>query len=240
MKIVLYLVLSAGMAISGMVMADDSVNEKIRHGLKSLIPDVEIDSINETPVNDIYQVMTGPDMFYISGNGRFVFKGELLDLGTRRNLTEEVRSSARASLLEQLDQDDYIEFASDHIEHTIYVFTDVDCAYCRKLHQDVPELNKNGVAVRYLAYPRAGVNSHTGREMQAVWCADDRQQALTRAKNNEAIESKKCDSPVAQEYALGKTLGVRGTPAIYLENGHMLPGYMPPRELLRQINRAGL
>ncbi len=225
-----------GIFISSVALAADDRNAELNAALARLLPDVEIDSVQATPVDGLYQVVIGTDIIYMTGDGNYVFRGDLLDANERRNLTEEVRSNARIKLLKTIAKDDYIEFASQHAQDTIYVFTDVDCGYCRKLHLDVPTLNALGITVRYLAYPRTGTESAIGRKMRHVWCADNRQTALTAAKNREPVAAKSCDDPVAEQYALGQKLGVRGTPAIYLQNGDMLPGYMPPDEIVSQIN----
>jgi thiol:disulfide interchange protein DsbC len=217
--------------------ADENVEANIVRGLHSLQPDVEITAITPTPIDNIYQVMIGADVVYMTGDGRYAFKGDLLDLESRRNLSEEERSIARIDILEKLPEKDLIEFAPEKTEHAIYVFTDVDCSYCRRLHRDVPELNRNGIAVRYLAFPRGGVNSPAFRNMVSVWCAKDRQQALTDAKNGKSIKSSDCANPVSKQYQIGRDLGIRGTPAIYLENGTELPGYMPPKDLVRVVKR---
>lgn len=235
MKFGIYLLL--GLLIPLTVFADDSLKEDIAKGLSRLIPDAEIDSIQPTPIDGLYQILIGPDVIYMTRDGNYVFKGDLLDINNRSNLTEKVRASSRVKILNNIDKKDYIEFAAKDPEDAIYVFTDIDCGYCRKLHRDVPELNARGVSVRYLAYPRAGVDSAAGHEMRAVWCADDRQKALTAAKNDQPIEHKSCDDPVAEEYELGQELGVRGTPAIYLQNGKILPGYMPPDDLIKSLGR---
>ncbi|MCG8379313.1 MAG: DsbC family protein [Proteobacteria bacterium] len=225
------------LVFSTAVIADKSLEEEMNNALLKLLPDVQINGISETPIDGLYQVIIGPDVIYMSRDGKYVIKGDLLDIDARRNMTEDVRSNARAELISKIPERDYIEFAPDKVTDTIYVFTDVDCGYCRKLHQDVPELNARGIGVRYLAYPRAGVDSMTGREMSSVWCAADRQEALTASKNREPIEQKKCNDPVAKQYELGKQLGVRGTPAIFLGNGRTLPGYMPPNEIVQQLRR---
>ena len=172
----------------------------------------------------------------MSRDGNYVLKGEILDIGNRRNLTEDFHAQKRINLLNTIADSEYIEFSSTKTKNYIYVFTDVDCGYCRKLHRDVPELNSMGIAVRYLAYPRAGVDSIIGEEMRNVWCAENRQKALTTSKNRQPIEVKICDAPIARHHALGRELGVTGTPAIFLENGRKLPGYIPPDELYEQIN----
>lgn len=219
------------------VLAEDDLNAELTLALSRLLPDVEIDDVSPTPINGLYQVVIGSDIIYMTRDGNYVIKGEILDLEERRNLTEDVRAESRVKILGSIKEDDYIEFSSKDMQDAIYVFTDVDCGYCRKLHLDVPELNSLGVTVRYLAYPRAGVDSAAGHEMSNVWCAKDRQKALTAAKNREPVEANPCDDPVAEQYALGQKLGVRGTPAIYLQNGRMLPGYMPPNEIIKQLKR---
>lgn len=217
------------------LLADDALNGELANAVSRFLPEVEIDSIQPSPIEGLYQVIIGADVIYMTKDGSYIVKGEILDINERRNLTEDVRSESRVQLLDKIKKDEYIEFTGKNARDVIYVFTDIDCGYCRKLHRDVPELNARGISVRYLAYPRAGVDSATGKEMSQVWCADDRQAALTAAKNNQSFESKSCDDPVAEEYILGQKLGVRGTPSIFLENGRNLPGYMPPDEIQKQL-----
>ena len=216
--------------------ANDALKKEFQKSLSRLSSDFEISDVKETPIKGIYQVTIGPDVIYMSRDGNYVLKGEILDIGNRRNLTEDFRAQTRINLLNTIADSEYIEFSSTKTKNHIYVFTDVDCGYCRKLHRDVPELNSMGIAVRYLAYPRAGVDSIIGEEMRNVWCAENRQKALTTSKNRQPIEVKICDAPIARHHALGRELGVTGTPAIFLENGRKLPGYIPPDELYEQIN----
>ena len=216
--------------------ANDALKKEFQKSLSRLSSDFEISDVKETPIKGIYQVTIGPDVIYMSRDGNYVLKGEILDIGNRRNLTEDFRAQKRINLLNTISDSEYIEFSSTKTKNYIYVFTDVDCGYCRKLHRDVPELNSMGIAVRYLAYPRAGVDSIIGEEMRNVWCAENRQKALTTSKNRQPIEVKICDAPIARHHALGRELGVTGTPAIFLENGRKLPGYIPPDELYEQIN----
>ena len=215
--------------------ANDALKKEFQKSLSRLSSDFEISDVKETPIKGIYQVTIGPDVIYMSRDGNYVLKGEILDIGNRRNLTEDFHAQKRINLLNTIADSEYIEFSSTKTKNHIYVFTDVDCGYCRKLHRDVPELNSMGIAVRYLAYPRAGVDSIIGEEMRNVWCAENRQKALTTSKNRQPIEVKVCNAPIARHHALGRELGVTGTPAIFLENGRKLPGYIPPDELYEQI-----
>ncbi len=217
--------------------AAEQVEARLVKSLQQVFPDIDISRVNSTPIDNLYEVMIGPDVVYMTGDGRFVLKGDLIDMQEKRNLSEDLRSQSRADLLKKIPESEYIEFAPENSKDTIYVFTDVDCAYCRKLHKDVPELNENYITVRYLAYPRSGVGSSTYQKMINVWCAGDRPQALTDAKNGRPAKASDCENPVAHQHALGREMGVRGTPAIFLESGRAVPGYMPPDELLRVLGR---
>jgi len=217
--------------------ADEQVEARLVKSLQQVFPDIDISRVNSTPIDNLYEVMIGPDVVYMTGDGRFILKGDLIDMQERRNLSEDLRSQSRADLLKKIPESEYIEFAPKNSKDTIYVFTDVDCSYCRKLHKDVPELNENDITVRYLAYPRSGVGSSTYQKMINVWCAEDRPQALTDAKNGRPAKASDCKNPVAHQHALGREMGVRGTPAIFLESGRAVPGYMPPDELLRVLGR---
>ena len=124
------------------------------------------------------------------------------------------------------------------VKHTISVFTDIDCGYCRKLHQEMAEYNKHGIKVRYLAYPRAGVGSEAYEKAVSVWCADDRQKAMTAAKTGGELKQKTCDNPVEAQFMLGQQLGISGTPALMLEDGQIFPGYVPADRLITMLDKA--
>jgi thiol:disulfide interchange protein DsbC len=237
MRVVTVLMFMALVLSAFSTVADEQVEERLIKRMQEVFPGVDISHVNSTPIDNIYEVMMGPDVVYMTGDARFVLKGDLIDMQERRNLSEAVRSQARVDLLKNIPESEYIEFAAKNSKDTIYVFTDVDCGYCRKLHRDVPELNEKAITVRYLAYPRAGTRSATYKQMTYIWCAEDRPQALTDAKNGRPAKASNCENPVANQHALGKKMGVRGTPAIFLESGRALPGYLPPDELLKALGR---
>lgn len=216
-----------------------SPEKNIRQSIELIAPDLEVTRIRPADVDGLYEVVLGTEVIYMTPDGRYVLRGELLDLENQTNMTRSVRSQMRQKLLADLPKDEMIRFSNDKSDHVIYVFTDTDCGYCRKLHQDVPYLMERGVEIRYLAYPRAGLESDTFHEMESVWCSADRNSALTQAKQGKKIKAKSCDNPVASQYEIGRKMGIRGTPAIYLENGRSLPGYVPPEELLAILNGDG-
>ena len=214
------------------VMADTQT--AITEGLAKLKFDVPVSAISETPVDGLYQVQleTGR-VLYATADGKYFMQGTLIEVndGQPRNLTSVAEASGIAQVLDRVDASDMVVFAPEEPKTHITVFTDVDCGYCRKLHSEVEQLNNLGIEVRYMAFPRGGMQSPAAQVMQSVWCADNRQQAMTSAKQGKTVEEKTCANPVAQEYELGKQLGVQGTPAIFLANGVMIPGYQPAQQL---------
>jgi thiol:disulfide interchange protein DsbC len=215
--------------------------EAIRARLHALIPDLRPDSIKPTPVDGVYEVRYGAQVLYLSGDGRYYFRGNLMDLKQHKDLTEAARSKARVDMLSKVDERQMIVFSPKNPKYTITVFTDIDCPYCRKLHFQIAQYMSEGIKVRYLAFPRAGVNSPSYDKAVNVWCADNRRVALTRAKRDEPIPHKTCKNPIKAQMKLGRLLGVSGTPAIVLENGEMIPGYQPPRVLaaaLAKLDRS--
>lgn len=211
-------------------------DQAIRKNLLSIQPDLPIEAIAESPMPGVYQVqLKGGRQLYASADGQFVMQGYLFQFkdGQAINLTEVEESKAIAKQINAIPAKDMVVFAPKEPKTHITVFTDTDCAYCQKLHSEVGELNKLGVEVRYLAFPRQGMGSKGAKDLASVWCSKDRQAAMNKAKARESIPQVSCDNPVAQEYQLGQAIGVNGTPAIILENGKMIPGYQPAAQLAK-------
>ena len=218
------------------VTADPDREDFLRKAITDVFPDVEITRIKPAPIPGLYEVMLGTEMIYLSEDGRYMLQGDLVDLGEKINLSERERAAARKQVLDSIPASETIDFVPEGAQHTVYVFTDITCGYCRRFHQDVAELNGRGVSVRYLAYPRAGTGSDAFTDMESIWCAADQNTAMTLAKRGDPVTPAQCDNPVQRQYELGNALGVRGTPAIYLENGQEMPGYVPPDTLLQALN----
>ena len=236
MRLRLILFITALLAVAA-INADPDRDSLLRKSINEVFPDVEITRIRPAPIPGLYEVMLGTDMIYLSEDGRYLLQGDLIDLGERINLSERERAVARKHVLESIPASESIDFVPDSAQHTVYVFTDITCGYCRRFHSDMAELNGKGVAVRYLAFPRAGIDSESFKDMESVWCAADRNATMTLAKQGNQVTPAQCDNPVKRQYELGQSLGVRGTPAIYLENGQEMPGYVPPDTLLQALNQ---
>ncbi len=200
------------------------------------MPRESIDRIGPSPMTGISEVMIGMNLFYVSNDGKYLMQGKLIDLASRTDLTEQKLGKARLKSLADLGEKSMIVFPAKEQRHVITVFTDIDCGYCRKLHNEMAAYNAEGITVRYLSFPRSGPNSPSYNKAVSVWCADDRNDALTSAKAGKALEDKQCDNPIGDHFNLGVAMGVRGTPAILMEDGSIVPGYVPAKKLLKQLD----
>jgi thiol:disulfide interchange protein DsbC len=212
-----------------------------RQQLVEQYPELTPDNIAESPVPGFYEISLRGEIFYVSKDGKYMLRGDLTDLTARRNLTEVSRSNHRAELLATLDPKSEIVFSpkSRDVKYRITVFTDVDCGYCRALHRHIDDITARGIEVHYVSYPRTGPNTESWTKAEHVWCARDRNAALTQAKlGTDATPDPTCKStPIATHYALGRAVGMTGTPAIYAETGEDVGGYSEPDVLLTRLQK---
>ena len=237
----LLLCLCALMATTALAAESAKPEAAVPAAIKAVIaqkfPDVQIDAVRPSPMKGIYEVVMGGDTAYVSADGKFLIAGDMYEIESRTNLTEAGRQKTRVETLAKLDEREMIVFKPATVKHTITVFTDVDCGYCRKLHSEISQLNDLGVQVRYLAYPRAGPGTEDWRKMEAVWCAKDRKNAITEAKAGREVKAPQCSTPVAKQFKLGEQMGVRGTPAIFTATGDYIGGYLTPGQMIKELDR---
>ncbi len=210
--------------------------EAIKKSLSRIIPNEAPDSIAETPVPGLYEVVYGSEILYVTRDGRYLIQGDLVDLKEKINLTEEKKSRGRVELIKTIDTSTAVIFGPENPRYVVYVFTDVDCTYCRKMHKEMATYNRLGMEIRYLAYPRSGINTESYYKMVSVWCSDDRQAAMTRAKTGARMERKECDNPIEDHMAKAAFVGLSGTPTLLLPDGTVIPGYVPPEQLRRILD----
>lgn len=251
MKLLKVAIISSVVGFSSVVFADGN-KEDIERIKKQVAKELsgEASSIKESPIKGLYEVTVGSQVFYFYKDGRYVIAGNMFDMTNGLNLTEAARSKAQLAALrapnqknidamKKVGEDSMIVFKpKGKAKHTVSVFTDIDCGYCRKLHKEMANYNKLGIQVQYLAYPRAGVGSGSYKKAVSVWCADDKRKAMTTAKTGGNLAEKNCDNPVQSQMALGQKMGVNGTPAIVLENGQLYPGYAPADKLFQILEAA--
>lgn len=234
-----YFALSA-LLLSGSVLAEDSEIQRIKANLVKTFPEVAKGELQPSPVPGFFELVLDARVYYVSTDGKYLFLGDIVDVKNRTNLTGNARQAFAKRLIGAVEEKEMIVIAPKDTRATITVFTDVDCPYCAKLHQEVPELNRNGIKVRYLLYPRAGKDSETYRRSVAVWCATDRVKAIGIAKSGGKLDMKKCRNPVDRHYQLGERLGISGTPTIFLDNGRKIASYVPAAQLTAIINQQAV
>lgn len=235
MKSLSLFLLIPSILITFTVSAETGGVDKLTQALAISMPNVKPTKISKTPVVGLYEVIVGSQVVYMSDDARYMIEGDLFDLKTKRNVSEEAKSSIRLSAIEELGATNMLIYKPEKVENTITVITDIDCPYCRRLHAEIPDYMKNNVEVRYIFMPLKGAADI--KKTVSVWCAEDQQQALDIAKAGGDVEDKTCKNPIKDHLQLARDIGIRGTPAIVLESGEMLPGYVPYDKLIAELRK---
>ncbi|MEF9672926.1 MULTISPECIES: DsbC family protein [Pseudomonas] len=223
--------------VSSLALADDTAEQAIRKSLESLQLETPVESISASPLAGLYEVrLKGSRVLYASADGQFVMQGYLFQLkdGKPVNLTEKTERLGVSKLINGIPVAETVVYpAIGETKSHITVFTDTTCPYCHKLHAEVPALNKMGIEVRYVAFPRQGLGSPGDEQLQAVWCSADKKAAMDKMVEGDDIKAAKCANPVSKQFALGQSIGVNGTPAIVLADGQVIPGYQPAAQVAK-------
>jgi thiol:disulfide interchange protein DsbC len=212
--------------------ADDAA---IRKSLASSMPEAKIESIKPSEIKGLNEVMVGATIFYVSDDGKYLLQGKLIDIAARKDLTEAKLGGARLQALDKIGKENMIIFKPKIGKYTVSIFTDIDCGYCRKLHSEIDQYMAQGITIQYLLFPRAGKGSDSYNKAVAVWCAKDRNAALTAAKKDQKIDMKTCDNPIDRHMQLASDFDAKGTPMIVTEKGNIFPGYLPAKQLVEAL-----
>ena len=238
-QLVLILALSViPFAISSSQERIDPDLQIVEQRLKNLRPDLPITDIYNSPVSGIIAIdLEGGTTLYVTADAGYMFAGDLYSLGKGfSNETDKRRDKVRREILSKESLEDMIIFSpSNEVKTFVNIFTDVDCGYCQKLHSQISSYNALGIEIRYMAYPRSGLEGDTFDKTVSAWCASDRRSAITILKKGQRIPQKSCDNPVEAHYLIGQQIGIKGTPAIITSSGEMLPGYLPPERLAAEL-----
>lgn len=243
-KSVAALVVGVFISSTSFAVVSPEVTEALTKKLQALKIDVK--SVNVSPIKSLYEVATDNAIYYMSEDGKFLINGNLYDLDNgMKNLTdakvEELRRAKTEMHFAKMKsfEKDMIVYKADDEKYVVTVFTDPSCGYCQKLHGEIAEYNKLGITIRYLAFPRGGVNSNTYNTMLSIWCAEDPKLAMDDAKLRRSLKpaTADCKNTVKEQYELGVLLGVNGTPALFLEDGTSMPGYLPADRLLKALQQ---
>lgn len=217
--------------------AADQELTQVRQKVHAMFQAISPEDVTPSPLNGWYTIHSGSIVAYVSADARYLIQGDLIDLQADVNLSDYVRASSRRELMSSVTDEEVISFSPEEVKYSITVFTDVDCTYCRRLHNQMDEYLAYGIEIRYLMYPRNGPQSNAWSKAEEVWCANDRNSALTAAKADRKFASTNCDaSVVANQYNLGQEVGLSGTPAILLDDGTLISGYLPPDQLKARLD----
>lgn len=229
---------AAAPVVEGIETTPGTPEDRARKAIESINPQIRIDSISAAPLAGFREVVVNGQALYVSDDGKYLLQGSLFDIEAKKDVSQAGVAEVRRRLLAAVPDSERIVFAPANPKYTVTVFTDVECGYCRKLHQDIAEYNKRGIAIEYLAFPRMGLDTPDYRAMVSVWCAPDRRKALTDAKDGKRVPNRSCENPVASHYELGQRVGLTGTPMIVTEDGVQMPGYLPPDALLSALQQV--
>jgi thiol:disulfide interchange protein DsbC len=218
--------------------AAQNAEQTVRESIKKLVPGATVDDVRKAELPGFYEVMFGGQVVYVTADGKYLLTGNVWDTSQKKNLTETRYAEVRQAALKGVPADKRIIFPAKTPKHTITVFTDIDCGYCRHMHQAVADYNRIGISIEYLFFPRAGRGSEAWNKAIAVWCAADPRDALTKAKAGQPIEMKTtCPNPIESDYELGQKIGLSGTPAVIAKDGTQIGGYLPPDQMLTRLDQ---
>jgi thiol:disulfide interchange protein DsbC len=236
-KAIVLLVTGAPVVLADDVLMDDAAElQQVREKVADAFEEIKPEHVESSPVDGWYTIRKGAIVAYISADGRYLLQGDLIDLDQEVNLSEQTRNASRIEMLAELSDTDFIVFKPETVRYSVSVFTDIDCTYCRRLHSQIDEYLAQGIEVRYLLYPRSGPGTTSWKKSEEVWCAADRNEALTLAKLDRKFETRSCDASIVDtHFAIGQDIGLRGTPAIVLEDGSLVSGYLPPLQLTEAL-----
>lgn len=227
-------------AVTGNTQQQSEAERQLREALAQMAPNLPITSISESVLPGVYEVISGAQVYYLSPNGRYLVEGSIIDLQEQVNVSDQRRGTLQLALIEEVPEDQMIVFnnAEKNADRWITVFTDTDCGFCQRLHQEIDEITEADIRVRYLMFPRAGIDSHSSAELESVWCAEDQQEAMTIAKSGGTVSPATCENPIQTHMDLARQVELRGTPLIYLDNGTKIPGYRPAQELIDMVRQS--
>jgi thiol:disulfide interchange protein DsbC len=235
---VLLLTLTAALGITSFSAQAASVAEdieRVRSEITKMIPPAKDAEIVTTAAENVYRMEFNGSYAFLYVSGDHVLIGELLNTKDLVNVGDAAQADRVAKVIEEVPTSKMIVFGPEDATRHITVFTDIDCSFCRKLHNEVDDLSAAGIQVRYLAFPRAGAGSASHQKYVSVWCNADQQSALTTAKSGGSVPSATCENPITETYNLGQKVGVRGTPTIIFDDGTLAPGYLPSAEIIRRL-----
>lgn len=222
------------------IFAEKDDMQDLINKINLILPDgIQVQDISFSDERNLYVINVGDiQPIYMLPDGEHVILGDIFNIseGEALSTTEKDKDIFRKNKLNTSNLET-IDFLAKKEKYSLTVFTDVDCGYCRKFHNEIDQYNNLGISIKYLAFPRAGIDSESYTKMVSAWCSDQADLSITLLKDNKSIPSNSCENSVAEQFELGRTLGITGTPALITQSGKLLPGYVPAQELLMLLQK---
>ncbi len=222
------------------IFAEKDDMQDLVNKINLILPDgIKVQDISFSDERNLYVINVGDiQPIYMLPDGEHVILGDIFNIseGEAQSTTEKDKDIFRKNKL-NISNLETIDFLAKKEKYSLTVFTDVDCGYCRKFHNEIEQYNNLGISIKYLAFPRAGIDSESYTKMVSAWCSDQADLSITLLKDNKSIPSNSCENSVAEQFELGRTLGITGTPALITQSGKLLPGYVPAQELLMLLQK---
>ncbi len=214
---------------------DEAVAQRVASKVESALGEAPSDVL-PSPLPGFQMAVTSGGNFFVSDDGRYLVYGRVFDLENGMvEVTNNALNVVRAKKLPELKKHAIQYPAIGDEQYKVYVFTDITCGYCRKMHRQMDAYQRAGISVNYLAFPRS---PDSAVALKKIWCDANPAQAMSDAMLSDKITQAQCDEKgaVAMMHDAGIEFGVRGTPALLLEDGTLLSGYRSPDDLLKVLN----
>lgn len=211
----------------------------IADNLRALYPATQIDDVRPAPIAGIYEVVMGNNIGYTNSEGRHFLFGHVFDMQTRQDLTQQRLDELNTVKFSELPLKDAIKVVQGKGERTLVVFSDPDCPYCKKLEQELPQLDN--VTIYTFPMPLEGLHPDAPRKSKSIWCSPKPQTAWHDyvAGNKQPTAKPDCDNPIERNIQLGQKLGINGTPTLIAADGRVMPGAASVEQIESWMDKKG-
>jgi len=206
---------------------------------------LNIEHVENSPVSGVFTVVSKEGISYATENGDYIFTGNLFKVNGQdvENVTE---SALLKGVQNFANNTQTIDYKSPNEKYVIAIFTDITCGFCQKLHHDIAEYLRAGISIKYLAYPRMGLNSVVSKNMASIWCSSEPKKAFDEAMKDNVLPnnkpSKECRELIAAQFDMGSTMQLKGTPTSITLKGKpfVFTGYVTPESMAKQLAEQNL
>ncbi len=229
------------LALAAMLGCSAEANEAtIRKALAQRLPAhfPPVDEVRKSPVAGLFEVRFGTEIKYTDAKGEFLFDGDLIDLKTRKSLTQERIEKLTAVDFDSLPFKDAIVWKRGSGKQRVAVFADPNCGYCKRFERTLQELKD--VTVYTFVIPILGSDSRD--KSRDIWCAKDSSDAwlgwMLKNRQPEKVTGTCDEAPLERNLAFARKYAIHGTPAVLFEDGTRAPGAIPLEALVERLAKA--